>query len=126
MVTKGVRFMPDREVAELAARSGRVVSGIAQGRPSLDRDTKAAEAILALSGTTNGRLATQGFEHQEQRTGTRMADLAAESESVRVTFTDTQSRPTPVVTSPERSGSETSELQSRGHLVCRLLLEKKK
>src|SRR5690625_6557661 len=28
--------------------------------------------------------------------------------------------------SPERSEEHTSELQSRGHLVCRLLLEKKK
>ena len=107
MQTKGVKFMPDREVAELAARNGRVVSGIAKGRPSLDKDTKAIEAILALSGTTNGRLATQGFEDMEKRTGTRLADLAAESESVRVTFTDTQTRPTSVVTSPEWSGSET-------------------
>src|SRR5690625_6434942 len=29
-------------------------------------------------------------------------------------------------TSPTRSEEHTSELQSRGHLVCRLLLEKKK
>src|SRR5690625_6726146 len=29
-------------------------------------------------------------------------------------------------TLPERSEEHTSELQSRGHLVCRLLLEKKK
>src|SRR5439155_16405477 len=29
-------------------------------------------------------------------------------------------------TSPARSEEHTSELQSRGHLVCRLLLEKKK
>ncbi len=107
MQTKGVQFKPDKEVAELAARNGRVVSGIAKGRPSLDKDTKAIEAILALSGTTNGRLATQGFEHMEERTGTQLADLAAESESVRVTFTDAQSRPTSVVTSPEWSGSET-------------------
>ena len=107
MQTKGVRFLPDREVAELADRNGRVVSGIAEGRPSLDKDTKAIEMILALSGTTNGRLATQGFEDMEKRTGTRLADLAAESESVRVTFTDAQTRPTSVLTSPEWSGSET-------------------
>src|SRR5437870_10337342 len=38
--------------------------------------------------------------------------------------------PEPVVpvtsTKPRRSEEHTSELQSRGHLVCRLLLEKKK
>src|SRR5690625_3960417 len=32
----------------------------------------------------------------------------------------------PGITSPDRSEEHTSELQSRGHLVCRLLLEKKK
>src|SRR5690625_7673795 len=30
-----------------------------------------------------------------------------------------------VLTDPERSEEHTSELQSRGHLVCRLLLERK-
>src|SRR5215510_13564816 len=32
----------------------------------------------------------------------------------------------PVVDAPSRSEEHTSELQSRGHLVCRLLLENKK
>src|SRR5690625_2276272 len=32
----------------------------------------------------------------------------------------------PFLTTPPRSEEHTSELQSRGHLVCRLLLEKKK
>src|SRR5439155_22568459 len=36
------------------------------------------------------------------------------------------SRPQGVVRSSWRSEEHTSELQSRGHLVCRLLLEKKK
>ena len=35
-----------------------------------------------------------------------MADLAAEHEGKQITFADTQSRPTPVITSPEWSGSE--------------------
>src|SRR5207253_9795252 len=34
--------------------------------------------------------------------------------------------PPPVQLDPVRSEEHTSELQSRGHLVCRLLLEKKK
>src|SRR5437870_4829756 len=33
---------------------------------------------------------------------------------------------TPIAPRPSRSEEHTSELQSRGHLVCRLLLEKKK
>jgi nitrate reductase alpha subunit len=65
------------------------------------------EAILALSGTTNGHLAVQGFRSMEKRTGTRLADLAEENEGKQITFADTQARPTPVITSPEWSGSET-------------------
>lgn len=107
LTTKGITTLPDQEVEYLAGMNGTVVSGVAQGRPSLAKDTHAAEAILALSGTTNGRLAVEGFEALERRTGTEMADLAAEHEGKRITFADTQARPVPVITSPEWSGSET-------------------
>ncbi|MFC8046032.1 nitrate reductase subunit alpha [Nocardia sp. NPDC057353] len=105
--TKGVTTYPEPEVRYLAGTNGTIVSGIAQGRPSLAKDTHAAEAILALSGTTNGRLAVEGFEALERRTGTELADLAREHEGKRITFADTQARPVPVITSPEWSGSET-------------------
>jgi len=80
--------------------------GVADGRPSLARDVHVCETILALSGTTNGHLATQGFHQLEKRTGVQLADLSAEHEGKQITFADTQSRPTPVITSPEWSGSE--------------------
>ena len=60
-----------------------------------------------MSGTTNGQLAVEGFRALELRTGTQLADLAAEHEGKRISFADTQARPTPVITSPEWSGSET-------------------
>ncbi len=107
VTTKGVTTVPDAEVEYLRGMNGAVVSGVAQGRPSLAKDVHAAEAILALSGTTNGRLAVEGFHALEQRTGTQLADLAAEHEGKRITFADTQARPVPVITSPEWSGSET-------------------
>ncbi len=107
LTTKGVTYHPDEEVEYLAAVNGTVVSGHAIGRPSLAKDTHAADAILALSGTTNGRLATEGFKALERRTGTKLADLSEESEGKRITFADTQARPVPVITSPEWSGSET-------------------
>ncbi len=106
MVTKGVAFSPDAEVKTLGARNGLVPDGPAAGRPRLDRDTFACETILALSGTTNGRLAVQGFENVEKRTGTQLADLARDEEGKHITFADVQARPTPVITSPEWSGSE--------------------
>jgi len=105
--TKGVTFDLDRELEYLRGKNGTVRVGPAVGRPSLRTDVHACEMILAFSGSTNGRVATQGFRKLERRTGVRLADLAAENEGKQVTFADTQARPVPVITSPEWSGSET-------------------
>ncbi|ADB33197.1 nitrate reductase, alpha subunit [Kribbella flavida DSM 17836] len=105
--TKGVTFDVQDSVDYLRAKNGAVRGGPADGRPSLKRDVHACEAILALSGTTNGRLATEGFKTLEKRVGKPLHDLAAEHEGKQITFADTQAAPTPVITSPEWSGSET-------------------
>jgi nitrate reductase alpha subunit len=104
--TKGVTFELGKQVDYLRAKNGSIRGGAADGRPSLRRDTDVCEAILALSGTTNGQLAVQGFKKLEQRTGRLLHDLALEHEGKQVTFADTQRQPTPVITSPEWSGSE--------------------
>ncbi len=103
---KGITLRPDEEVARLRELNGAVRGGPADGRPALDTAVKAANTVLALSGTTNGRLATQGFHTLEAKTGQEMAHLAAEHEGKRVTYADTQAAPVPVITSPEWSGSE--------------------
>ncbi|WP_431039357.1 nitrate reductase subunit alpha [Streptomyces sp. P6-2-1] len=103
---KGVVLRPGQEIAELGRRNGTVREGVAAGRPLLDTAVKAANTILALSGTTNGHLATQGFRTLEQRVGTPLAQLAEGHEGVRITYADTQAAPVPVLTSPEWSGSE--------------------
>ena len=84
-----------------------VRGGIADGRPALSRDIHLAEAILALSGTTNGEVAMQGWRALEERTGVRLSDLAEERAGERISFADTQVQPRAVITSPEWSGSET-------------------
>jgi nitrate reductase alpha subunit len=104
---KAVPIKPEPEVGYLGRKNGQVRGGIADGRPSLARDVHWAETILALSGTTNGRVATEGFHALEKRTGRKLADLSAEQEGKQITFADTQARPVPVITSPEWSGSET-------------------
>jgi nitrate reductase alpha subunit len=106
MVTKGVKFDPTPEVDDLGRRNGLVESGPAQGRPKLDTDVRACEMVLALSGTTNGRLGTQGFRQLEQKTGQKLAHLASDNEGRRFTFKDVSGSPVPVLTSPEWSGSE--------------------
>ncbi|MFE7435043.1 nitrate reductase subunit alpha [Streptomyces tendae] len=103
---KGITLKPDEEVARLRDLNGTVRGGPADGRPALDTAVKAANTILSLSGTTNGRLATQGFHTLEAKTGQEMAHLAAEHEGKRITYADTQAAPVPVITSPEWSGSE--------------------
>ncbi|MFE3290424.1 nitrate reductase subunit alpha [Rhodococcus sp. NPDC059234] len=105
--TKGVTFHADPEVADLAQRCGVMSGGVGAGRPALDTDAKMAEAILALSGTTNGRLALTGFEDLERRVGRPLRHLAAGSEERRIRFADTQAQPVPTLASPEWSGSET-------------------
>ena len=104
--TKGVTFELGKQIDYLRAKNGAIRGGVADGRPSLQRDVHVCEAILALSGTTNGHLAVQGFKQLEKRTGRELHDLAAEHEGKQVTFADTQSAPVPVITSPEWSGSE--------------------
>ncbi len=103
---KGITLKPDQEVEQLGRVNGVVESGIAAGRPRLDQAKHACETILALSGTTNGRLAVAGWTQLGERTGKPMAQLALDSEGKHITFADTQSRPQPVITSPEWSGSE--------------------
>ena len=104
--TKGLTFDVKREVDYLGKKNGLIKEGFAAGRPSLETDVKAAEMVLAFSGTTNGHLATQGFKTLEERTGVHLHDLAAEAEGKQITFSDTQAAPVPVITSPEWSGSE--------------------
>lgn len=108
MVTKGVLFRPNAEVAKLGETNGRAESdaGAGAGRPLVDTDIKAADAVLLLSGTTNGRLATQGFRTLEERTGGKLADLSEGDEETHISFDDTRIQPRAVIPSPEWSGSE--------------------
>ncbi len=106
LITKGVKFNPDVEVADLAHRNGVVESGPTKGRPRLDTDQRAEEMVLAFSGTTNGRLGTQGFRVLEKHTGQKLAHLASDNEGRRFTLKDVSDAPVPVLTSPEWSGSE--------------------
>ena len=68
---------------------------------------KMCDTVLALSGTSNGRLAVEGFRQLQRRTGRQLVHLAEGAEERRITYADCQARPVPVITSPEWSGSET-------------------
>jgi nitrate reductase alpha subunit len=106
---KGARWKPIEEVRYLARKHGVVRDGPCAGRPRIDRAEQVGEAILALSGTCNGRLAVEGFRSLEERCGVPLADLAGERAGDRVSFFDAQVQPRTVITSPEWSGIEAEE-----------------
>jgi nitrate reductase alpha subunit len=81
----------------------------AAGRPSLERDVDVCEAILALSGTTNGRLAVEGFRSLEARTGQPLADIPGERADEMLTFREVSNQPRKVIASAEWSGLESRE-----------------
>ncbi len=105
-VVKGVTLKQAKSVQHLARVNGTVHGGLADGRPSLATAKQACEAILTLSGVSNGEIAVAGFKVLEERTGMPLADLAADNEGKLITFADTVAQPQSVVTSWEWSGSE--------------------
>ncbi|HQR80327.1 MAG TPA: nitrate reductase subunit alpha, partial [Actinomycetota bacterium] len=105
-VSKGVAVKTAPEMELLRHLNGVIPEGPAAGQPAIVTAAQACEAILTLSGTTNGRVAVEGFRFVEERTGQQLADLALDNEGKRISFADTQARPVPVITSPEWSGSE--------------------
>ncbi|MGW2160434.1 nitrate reductase subunit alpha [Nonomuraea sp. NPDC001699] len=108
MTVKGVTVRPVPESAWLAARCGTAAGGPAEGRPLLDSDVKLCEAVLALSGTTNGRIAAEGFDRLAERCGpgSGLSELGASVAGHRTVFSDTQVRPVPAGASFEWSGAE--------------------
>jgi nitrate reductase alpha subunit len=103
--TKGIAWKPSEEIDYLARKHGPA----ANGRPAINTAQQACEVILALSGTTNGRLAVEGLRSLEKRTGLTLTDLADSRSGDRITFQDAQVQPRNVITSAEWSGIETHD-----------------
>ena len=83
-----------------------VRGGIADGRPSLTRDIHLAEAILALSGTTNGGSPSRAGRSWSSGPASGWPTWRRSAPGSRSRFADTQVQPRAVITSPEWSGSE--------------------
>src|SRR5690625_5679614 len=100
--------------------TGMRVSATGLGTLTWGRDTDEHEAreqleiFLDAGGTVIDTAATYGDGAAEELLGDFIKDVVPRPELVIVTKAGV------------RSEEHTSELQSRGHLVCRLLLEKKK
>jgi len=107
---KGISWKPAPEVEELRHRNGSIRGdGVSRGRPSLRRDIDVCETILALSGTTNGRLAVESFKVLERRVGRPLSQIPDERADDRISFAEIVIQPRKVISSAEWSGLESRE-----------------
>lgn len=105
--TKGIAWSAEAEYEKLKKELGTVrKQGMTEGCPDLTTARQAAEAILTLSSTTNGKVAVKAWEALEKRTSLELKDLAAEREEECFTFAQITAQPKTVITSPAFSGSE--------------------
>ncbi|WP_284141626.1 nitrate reductase subunit alpha [Virgibacillus sp. LDC-1] len=104
---KGISWSMDKEYEQAKHILGTIENGsIANGCPDITSARNACEAVLMLSSTTNGKVATKAWESLEKITNVDLRDLASEREEERFTFEKITKQPMTVITSPAFSGSE--------------------
>ena len=96
----GTKFNVEKQVEELKLICGTEKTSMGE-LVDLTKDTKVIDAILHLSGVSNGELAKQGFEFLSSRTGKDLTPLGTADEDVRITWDSIKERPTEIITSPE-------------------------
>lgn len=105
--TKGMSWSIADEYESLKQRLGETDSNsVAKGCPNISEAKQAAEAILTLSSTSNGKVAVKAWESLENITNLELKDLAEEREEECFTFEQITAQPKTVITSPAFTGSE--------------------
>jgi nitrate reductase / nitrite oxidoreductase, alpha subunit len=105
--SKGVKIPGEKVYDELLSRLG--VSkrdGIGKGNPDLYTDKQAIEAILLMSGATNGKRAVEGWKSLEQKTGQKLERIAIGHEETAYTLNDITAQPRQAISTPVWSGLE--------------------
>ncbi|GGE50408.1 nitrate reductase subunit alpha [Pullulanibacillus camelliae] len=105
--TKGIKLPGDKVYKELLERLGSSKhEGLAKGAPDLFTDKKAIEAILLMSGATNGKRAVEGWKSLEAKTGQHLEDIAMGHEESAYTLLDLTAQPRQAISTPVWSGME--------------------
>ena len=103
--TKGIRIDGHPAVREVGQRVGLSQrEGPGHGRPSLWTGRQVAEAILTLSGATNGARAVEEWAALEETTGLSLQDAVRGSENTHYRFEDITVQPRLALPSPVWSG----------------------
>jgi nitrate reductase alpha subunit len=105
MGAHGIKYATEDFYNEVVnSRSHAVTEWNGQKYPSLKRAEDAANMVLLFAPETNGELAHRAYKHVEKSVGLPLADLAAESRDVRMTYKDLQAQPRRLLNSPVWSG----------------------
>ena len=105
--TKGVKIPGDPVYKELESRLGiSKREGIGKGNPDLYTDKQAIEAILLMSGATNGKRAVEGWKSMEAKTGKKLKHISEEREEEAFTMLDITAQPRQAISTPVWSGLE--------------------
>lgn len=106
--TKGVKVDGEKAYQQLLKRLG--VSkreGVGKGHPDLYSDKQAINAILLMSGASNGKRAVEGWKSIEAKTGKKLDFLAKEREEEDFTLDVLTAQPRQTISTPVWSGLET-------------------
>lgn len=104
---KGVTIPGEEVYDELGSRLGiSKREGIGKGNPDLYTDKQAINAILLMSGATNGKRAVAGWKSLEAKTGQRLEEIAKAREEDDYTLNDISIQPRTAISTPVWSGLE--------------------
>ena len=107
IAAKGIRIDGQAAVSELASRVGRCTRpGAGRGRPDLWTAKAAAEAILTLSGASNGQRALEEWRALEQTVGRPLVQALHGREETSYRFDDLTVQPRLALAAPVWSGLE--------------------
>lgn len=105
--SKGVVIPGEDVYEELGSRLGiSKKEGIGKGLPDLYTDKQAINAILLMSGTTNGKRAVAGWKSMEKKTGQQLEEIAKGREEEDMTLEDITAQPRHAISTPVWSGLE--------------------
>ncbi len=104
---KGIKISGEKAYAEFGNKVGRKTSaGVGFNLPLLHEERQVAEAILTLSGATNGRRANEEWKALSEQTGLPIAHVEIGKEDVAYTFDDLTVQPRLSLATPIWSGLE--------------------
>jgi len=81
--------------------------GVGKGKPSLSEEIDVANAILTLSGATNGKRASEEWDFLAKKTGLDISKTFSSTWDTDYTFQDLTVQPRRAIATPVWSGSET-------------------